>query len=320
MGGKKAPSPDPQMGAAAVLSAQTGQNALAFMQQQANITNEWALQDRARYQSDYVPMERQYAIDAQSAADPAKIGLNADLRGSEAVADVRQQFSLQADADNRRMRSMGVRPDSGRDAATMSSRGSAEALAAAGASNMARRQSIDYDKSRSDGMMANAINMGKGMAINPGVAIGLSNSAGNSGARAAMSGYGQQASILGQQYAQQMQSWEANQNSAGMLGSALGTLAGAFIPSSKKIKHDKQPFDALGAVRKMPVEKWTYNKGEGDGQSHVGPYAEDFHKATGIGDGKSVDLISQMGVTLGAVRQLSEEVRALKNSQQRKVA
>ena len=81
--------------------------------------------------------------------------------------------------------------------------------------------------------------------------------------------------------------------------------------SSKKVKHDKKPVDSLGAVRKMPVEQWTYNEGKGDGGTHVGPYAEDFAKATGVGDGSAIDPITMMGVTLGAVRQLDEQVQKL---------
>ena len=177
MSGGGAPKPDPQMGEAAKMSAETGKEMMAFMKDQAEVTNKWAADDRARYERDFVPLEAEYAADALAAQDKEKIGLNADQRASEAVADVRQQFSMQRDADNRRLRSMGVRPDSGRDAALASSRGSAEALATAGAANMGRRQSILQDEAKADGMRANAINMGKGMAVNPGTAMGISNGA-----------------------------------------------------------------------------------------------------------------------------------------------
>lgn len=314
----KAPKPDPNMGVAATLSAETGLKMLDFMKEQSAITNQWADQDRKRYQDIYAPMETAYAMDAQAASDPSKIGLNADLRASEAVGDVRQQFALQADADNRRMRSMGVRPDSGRDAALGATRGTAEALASAGAANMARRQSILGDEAKGDGMMANAINMGKGMAVNPATSMGLSNNAGASGYNGAMTGYGQQANILGKQYDQQMQAWQASNAGWNAIGGALGTIAG--FASSKKIKQDKEPIDALGAVKKMPVERWKYKKGEGDGQAHIGPYAEDFAKATGVGDGKSIDALSMIGVTLGAVRQLADKVDKLETGNMRKAA
>ncbi|WPZ30765.1 tail fiber domain-containing protein [Sulfitobacter sp. OXR-159] len=310
MSGGGAPKPDPQMGEAARMSAETGQEMMAFMKDQAEITNKWAADDRARYERDFVPLEAEYAADALAAQDKEKIGLNADQRASEAVADVRQQFSMQRDADNRRLRSMGVRPDSGRDAALASSRGSAEALATAGAANMGRRQSILQDEAKADGMRANAINMGKGMAVNPGTAMGISNGAAQAGFGGAMSGYGQQASILGKQHDAQMQAWSADQNMMGGFGSALGSVVGALpMMSSKDVKEDKRPAKgSLGAIRKMPVEKWKYKDGVADSGEHIGPYAEDFAKATGKGDGKTIDPISMMGVTLGAVQELDKKV------------
>lgn len=310
MSGGGAPKPDPQMGEAARMSAETGKEMMAFMKDQAEITNKWAADDRARYERDFVPLEAEYAADALAAQDKEKIGLNADKRASEAVADVRQQFSMQRDADNRRLRSMGVRPDSGRDAALASSRGSAEALATAGAANIGRRQSILQDEAKADGMRANAINMGKGMAVNPGTAMGISNGAAQAGFGGAMSGYGQQASILGKQHDAQMQAWSADQNMMGGFGSALGSVVGALpMMSSKDVKEDKRPAKgSLGAIRKMPVEKWKYKDGVADSGEHIGPYAEDFAKATGKGDGKTIDPISMMGVTLGAVQELDKKV------------
>ncbi|MEO9629573.1 MAG: tail fiber domain-containing protein [Sulfitobacter sp.] len=320
MSGGGAPKPDPQMGEAARMSAETGQEMMAFMKDQAEITNKWAADDRARYERDFVPLEAEYAADALAAQDKEKIGLNADQRASEAVADVRQQFSMQRDADNRRLRSMGVRPDSGRDAALASSRGSAEALATAGAANMGRRQSILQDEAKADGMRANAINMGKGMAVNPGTAMGISNGAAQSGFGGAMKGYGQQASILGAQHDAQMSAWSGNQKMWNGVGNALGSIAGAsnlgatLLPmmSSKDVKEDKRPAKgSLGAIRKMPVEKWKYKDGVADSGEHIGPYAEDFAKATGKGDGKTIDPISMMGVTLGAVQELDKKVDKL---------
>ena len=58
----------------------------------------------------------------------------------------------------------------------------------------------------------------------------------------------------------------------------------------------------------MPVEKWRYKPGRGDGGEHVGPYAQDFAAATGQGDGKSIDMISAIGVTMGAIRDLDKKV------------
>ena len=305
------------MGEAAKMSAQTGQDMLAFMKSQSEVTNQWAEQDRARYQDTFQPLEDQYIRDSQAGPKQINVGVNADLRAGEAVGDVRQQFALQRDADNRRSRSMGVRPDSGRDAAMANARGSAEALAAAGASNVARRGSIlqdearqDQENAKSDMMKSNAINLGKGLAVNPAQSMSLSNGAAQSGFSGAQQGFGQQASILGQDHSQRMQAWQQNQGMLGSLAGGLGAVMGALpMFSSKDYKEDKKPAKgSLGAIRKMPVEQWKYKDGIADGGEHIGPYAEDFAKATGKGDGKTIDAISMMGLTLGAVQELDKKV------------
>lgn len=312
-GGGSAPDPDPQMGEAAKMSAETGQKMLDFMTKQSEITNRWADEDRSRYQGTFQPIEDDYIAKAMAAQDPEKMGIDADLRASEAVGDVRQQFSLQREADNRRLRSMGVRPDSGVAISGNRARGSAEALAAAGASNLAHRASIAEDEAKADGMQTNAINMGKGLAVNPGTSMGLSNGAGQAGFSGAMSGYGQQASILGKEHDARMKAWSADQQMMGGFGSALGSVVGALpMMSSKDVKEEKRPAKgSLGAIRKMPVEKWKYKDGVADSGEHIGPYAEDFAKATGKGDGKTIDPISMMGVTLGAVQELDKKVSKL---------
>lgn len=316
MGGS-APDPDPAMGEAALLSAQTGKDMLAFMQDQAKVTNLWADQDRSRYQDTFQPLEDSYIAKAQDASDPRAMAERAEARSAEAVGDVRQQFALSREADNRRSRSMGVRPDSGRTAALNTASGNAEALAAAGAANLARRNSLQTDEARADGMEANAINLGKGLAVNPATSMGLSNSATQAGFSAAQQGYGQQANILGQDHANRTQAWQANQGLLGGLASGLGTIAGAsgLLPmlSDEDAKTDKKPVkNALGAVRKMPVEKWRYKEGMADEGEHIGPYAQDFQTATGIGDGKTIDPITMMGLTLGAVQELDAKVSKLR--------
>lgn len=310
MGGS-APKPDPQMGIAAQMSAQTGQDMLAWMRDQATITNRWADEDRTRYQDVFQPLQDQYIADAQSYASPERKASAA----AEAGADVALATRQAGEQRQRQQMAMGVNPMSGRAINANAKAGTDGALAMAGAQNLARRNV----EQQGQAMQANAINLGNGLAVNPGTSMGLSNGAGQAGFGGAMSGYGQQANILGQQHQMQMQAWQANQSGIGALGSALGTVAGAFI-SSKKVKEDKAPVDALGAVKKMPVEKWKYKKGEGDGKTHIGPYAEDFKKATGIGDGKSIDALSMIGMTMGAVRQLADKVDAMGAPPRRKAA
>lgn len=263
-GGGSAPSPDPAIGQAALKEAQLGEEWLNFSKEQFAISNDrqkeqdklanevtknqldaakqaqgWATQDRERYQNTYVPLENDF-IDKANNWDSAE--RQATL-ASEAKADVLTNASQQRGATQRQMAGMGVSPTSGRYAGVDRAQESATALAAAGAENNARNtvrnQAVD--------MKANAINMGKGMAVNPATSLGLGvnsgsaaygttaannqQSAGNTaivgqGIQGAMNGYNSQAGILNQQYQGQLSAWQANQQAAGGLFSGLGSLAG----------------------------------------------------------------------------------------------
>lgn len=284
------------------------------MKGQADITNQWATEDRNRFKTTFQPLEDQFIADYRASADPAKMAANAQSRSGEAMADVRQQFALTRDADKRRLTALGVNPNSGRFLAANRGVGNAESLAVAGAANMARRQSFAQDEAKSEAMRAGVLNIGRGMAVNPATSMGLSNNAGSSGFQGAMSGYGQQGSLLNTDYQNRMQAWQANQGMLGSLFGGLGALAGAFIPSSKDYKEGKKPAKgSLDKIRKMPVEEWSYKEGVADGGAarHVGPYAEDFKAATGKGDGKSIPVQDLMGLTLGAIKELDQKVSRL---------
>lgn len=301
------PAPDPQIGIAARKSAETGEMMLEWMKDQSKITNQWATEDRSRYKSVYEPLQDQFIEEAQGYDTPERRGAAADA----AAADVAVANSNAQGQRVRQAMSMGVRPDSGRFLATGSKAATDAALGEAGARNLARRQVEETGR----GLRANAVNMGMGAAVNPATSMGISNGAASAGFSGAMQGYNQQGSLLNTQYQQQMQSYQAEQAGIGGLFGALGTVVGAMPwVSSGEVKHDKVPVDdeqALGAVRKMPVEAWTYNEGQGDGGRHIGPYAEDYAAATGQGDGSSIDPITMNGVLLGAVRALDKKITAL---------
>jgi hypothetical protein len=94
----------------------------------------------------------------------------------------------------------------------------------------------------------------------------------------------------------------------GEIGGALGSIAGLFM-SSKDAKEKKRPvFGVLDAVKAMPVEKWSYKKGMGDGGEHIGPYAEDFKAKTGLGNGREISVIDAVGVSMGAIKELAAKV------------
>lgn len=302
MGGS-APEADPNIGIAALNSSKTGEMMLNWMKDQAKITNNWAEIDRDRYQEKFLPMQDRFIAEAENYASPER----KLAEQNRAVADIRLGIRQNRQAADRSAMAMGIDPSSGRARAATDRMATDTALAVAGARNVAGRQVEEQGRS----LRANAINLGSGAAVNPATSIGISNGAMLNGGNAAMQGYSQQGNLLNTQYQQQMQAWQANQGAIGSLGGALGAMAGLFLPSSKEIKTDKAPVKSLDAVKKMPVEAWTYKPGEGDEGRHIGPYAEDFKKATGIGDGKSIDVISAIGLSLGAIRDLDAKVDKL---------
>ena len=357
----QAPAPDPNIGLAAAEQAALGREWLAesrsqfaiasARQERADaITNEvvwdqlaasrtarqWAAEDRTRYQSVFQPAQDRFIAKAN---DWDSAGRQQEV-AREARADVLTAAEVQRGSAQRQAAAMGINPTSGRYAGVERAGEAATALAAAGAENTARSRV----RREAVALQADAVNMGNGLAVNPGQSLGLGVQAGNSavgntnagnaasranlgilqgGTQAAMSGYQAQAGILNQQYGQQISAWNAGQQRAGQetaglygaIGSAVGIGAGMFMRSSKDAKEDKRPArGALEAVMSMPVEEWRYKEGMGDGERHIGPYAEDFQRATGKGDGKTINVIDAIGINMKATQELAEEVRAMRGA------
>lgn len=310
MGGKnKAPKVDQRIGQAALMSAQTGRDYLAMMREQAAISNQWAAEDREWSQGTFRPLQDQYVADAKDWTSPDRIAARVGQSEAAALA----QISNARDQNQRMMAASGVAPNSGRAAALADTSAIREGLAVAGVGNSERRAV----QAEGEGRILNAINMGAGYAVNPATSLGLSNNAYGQGFQGAMAGYGQSGRLLGLQQDLKNQQWQMNQNAqAGMLG-GIGQIAGmAFgggFMSDEDAKMDKKPVgrSLLKAVEKMPVEEWTYKPGMGDGGRHVGTYAQDFQKQTGMGDGKSINIIDALGTTMGAIKELSAKVSKL---------
>lgn len=355
-GGSSAPSPDPNIGKAAMKNAQIGEDWLNFAKEQTGVANlrqqdidamakrvteqqlatqdqanAWSREDRDRYTSVFRPIEDQYIKDATS-WDSAE---RQESMAGEARADVMAASDAQRQTSNRQMAAMGVNPNSGRFAGNTRAGDTATALNAAGASNQAR----NTVRNQGMAMRSDVANMGRGLPSQAASASSLGLNAGNSamgntlsanqswqnsnqimnsGFAGAMQGNSSQAQILNQQYGNQLNAWNSQnqasaQNSAGMWG-GLGTAAGMAMMafSSKELKEDKEPVDgALEAVKSMPVERWKYKRGVSDEGQHVGPYAEDFQAATGLGDGKTINLVDAMGVNMKATQELDSKVEKL---------
>lgn len=318
-GGNGGYEPDPNVGKAALLSAQTGQDYLDVMKGQMAVSNRWAGEDRARYQKRFQPVENQYVADAKKYDSP----LRQNQAAREARADVFTQADIAKEQSNRELAAMGVNPKSGRFRGINRAQNFDTALAAVGASNLAREEV----RSTADTMRTNVLNMGKGFAVNPATSLGLSNSAASAGFSGAMQGYGQQGAMLAQQ---DRTAAAAQQDNSGLWG-ALGTVAGvmpwaSILSDETKKKNKKEAPSGLGIVRKSPATEWEYKDEVGDepGKRHVGPMAQQFQKASGMGDGKTINVGDAIGVHHKAIEELGDKVdkleRSIKRPQKQKQA
>lgn len=307
-----------------LIANQVTQQQLAASKQ----SQKWATEDRKRYTDVFQPLQDEFIETANNWDSKER----QESVAAEAKADVINSATQQRQATQRNMASMGVDPTSGRFAGVDRAAEVDTALAAAGAQNNAR----NTVRSQAVAMKGDAVNMGNGLAVNPATSLGLSTGAGSAamqttagnnaqaaglssimsqGYSGAMSGYGNQANILNAQYGNQLNAWQANQQASSSMWGGIGQvagMAGMMMMSSKEYKEDKKPArGSLDAVRRMPVGEWKYKDGIADSSEHVGPYAEDFQAATGKGDGRSINVIDAVGVTMGAVQELAKKVDKL---------
>jgi hypothetical protein len=105
-------------------------------------------------------------------------------------------------------------------------------------------------------------------------------------------------------------------------GHFLTTSTGAYLTtggqwtntSDVNRKHLFQPADgewALQRIAAMPIRTWSY-KVESAGVRHLGPTAQDFHAAFGLGDSEiAIGTVDADGVSLLAVQALEKRTRTL---------
>ena len=84
--------------------------------------------------------------------------------------------------------------------------------------------------------------------------------------------------------------------------------------SDRNLKRDVEPVDdqaVLERVAKMPVSTWSY-KSDDPSVRHLGPMAQDFYAAFGLGDtDRAYNSIDAHGVALAAIKALYERSREL---------
>lgn len=305
----------------------TSQSALAD-KQAAIADDQWN-----NYKTLFQPVEQQMVSDAMGYDSQANQAKQAGM----AAADVGNAYAIARKNMTQQLADQGVDVNSGKYAGSLRQLGINQAAQSAGAQSAARQNTVD----KAISLRAGAANLGRGLANTSsnayGAAVATQNSAlgnqastinaANAGAAPMYTGYGTAISgnnaagnlYLGQ-YNGQLSSYNAQQQAnAGMMG-GLGTAAGMIggaIFSSKKLKENKQPVDHEADLKNldaMPVEQWDYKHGVADEGTHVGPYAEDMQQATGVGDGKTINLADELGFTMSAVKGLSRKVARLEKA------
>jgi len=95
------------------------------------------------------------------------------------------------------------------------------------------------------------------------------------------------------------------------------TAGGVFTNASDEhLKENFQPVDGvelLEKIEELPISQWNY-KNEPDDVTHIGPTAQDFKAAFGVGtNDKTISTIDPAGIALAAIKELLQENRELKN-------
>ncbi len=104
-------------------------------------------------------------------------------------------------------------------------------------------------------------------------------------------------------------------------GRFLNTSTGGYLSTggtwtNSSDKHAKSEFkevdpeEVLDKVSEMPITTWRYNA-EDASVRHMGPMAQDFHAAFGLGDSDTaIGTIDGQGVALAAIQGLRQELKA----------
>jgi trimeric autotransporter adhesin len=93
--------------------------------------------------------------------------------------------------------------------------------------------------------------------------------------------------------------------------SATTTVQGTFVNSSdRNLKEGIQPVEpaaVLARLLQLPVSTWKFRGS--DGRRHVGPMAQDFHAAFGLGAHETaIATVDADGVALAAIQGLNQKL------------
>lgn len=266
-GGGDAPSPDPQIGQAALRNAQLGQDAFEFYKQEyinakpaqeklnalsaevqqqllesGKINNQIAA-DYQQYQEEvFRPLEKSIVENANNYDTAGRREQEAAL----GLADVTQTFDSQREKTNRNNERMGINPNSGNAQAVNAQLDVAEAVAGANAMNKGRKNA----ETMGNAMKLDAASLGRGLASNQATSQQIANNSATSavntglsvmqndraqtgvmgsGYSTAMQGNNSAANILTNQYQAESQAYRQQQANNAQGWAGLGTLAGVGL-------------------------------------------------------------------------------------------
>ena len=67
------------------------------------------------------------------------------------------------------------------------------------------------------------------------------------------------------------------------------------------------PTEVLAKLADLPVASWRY-KTEDESTRHIGPFAEDFQRLFGLGDGATISIVDAQGVAFAAIQGLEQRL------------
>ena len=89
---------------------------------------------------------------------------------------------------------------------------------------------------------------------------------------------------------------------------ATGTITPNSDRNAKTDIHTVDPCDVLARVNDLPIRSWRF-KAEDEGVKHIGPMAQDFHAAFGLGaEQTAIATVDADGVALAAIQGLSQKL------------
>ncbi len=103
-------------------------------------------------------------------------------------------------------------------------------------------------------------------------------------------------------YNNSMNAYNADQQQQQQYMQLASTMAMMAFMSSRLVKDSLgplEPIEALQAIKGLEVDRWRYH---GDSQIHVGPYAEDFNKATTGVEKPFIGVVDMLGTLTAAVK------------------